>query len=74
MLIEQTVDKMLSMNMYKMAESFKERLSRPDHASLDKSEFLGFLVDDEFQDRQNKKLTSRLPEFQLKNGHYICLR
>lgn len=60
MLIEQTVNKMISMKMYKMAEGFKERISRPDHRSLDKSEFIGLLIDDEYQDRQNKKMTSRL--------------
>ena len=60
MLIEQTMDKMISMKMYKMAESFKERIARVDHRSLDKSEFIGLLVDDEYQDRQNKKMFSRL--------------
>jgi DNA replication protein DnaC len=60
MLTEQTVDKMISMKMYKMAESFKERLARADHRSLDKAEFLGLLIDDEHQDRQNKKMASRL--------------
>ena len=68
MLIEQTVDKLVSMKMYKMAESLKERLSRPDHQSLDKAEFLGLLVDDEFQDRQNKKMTSRLRSAQFKES------
>ena len=60
MLTEQTVDKMISMKMYKMAESFKERLGRTDHRSLDHSEFIGLLVDDEYQNRQNKKMTTRL--------------
>jgi DNA replication protein DnaC len=68
MLIEQTVDKMISMKMFKMAESFKERISRTDHRSLDKSAFIGLLIDDEYQDRQNKKMTSRLRGAQLKNG------
>lgn len=60
MLTEQTVNKMVSMKMYKMAESFKERLGRPDHRSLDNSEFTGLLIDDEYQDRQNRKMASRL--------------
>ncbi|MCB0411000.1 MAG: IS21-like element helper ATPase IstB [Bdellovibrionales bacterium] len=60
MLTEQTMEKMISMKLYKMAESFKERISRTDHRSLDKSEFIGLLVDDEYQDRQNKKMASRL--------------
>ena len=68
MLIEQTMDKMVSMKMNKMAESLKERLSRPDHSSLDKAEFLGLLVDDEFQHRQNKRMTSRLRVAQFKES------
>ena len=60
MLTEQTVEKMVEMKMFKMAESFKERLSRSDHQSLSQSEFVGFLIDDEFQARQTKKLSTRL--------------
>lgn len=68
MLIEQTVDKMMSMQMYKMADSFKERLSRTDHQSLDKAEFLGLLIDDEFHDRQNKKMRARLRTAKFKEA------
>jgi DNA replication protein DnaC len=60
MLVEQTMDKLISMKMFKMAESLKERLSRTDHRSLSHSDFIGFLIDDEYQDRQNKKMASRL--------------
>ena len=60
MLIEQTVEKMMAMKMGKMAESLKERIARPDHQSLSFAEFVGFLVDDEYQHRQNLKLTSRM--------------
>jgi DNA replication protein DnaC len=68
MITEQTLEKMLSMRMGKMAESFKERLSRPDHSSLSNSEFVGLLIDDEFQDRQNKKMTSRLRAAKFKES------
>jgi DNA replication protein DnaC len=60
MLIEQTVEKMMTMKMGKMAESLKERIARPDHQSLSVAEFVGFLIDDEYQHRQNLKLTSRM--------------
>lgn len=60
MLIEQTVEKMRLMKMGKMATSLKERIARPDHQSLSSAEFVGFLVDDEFQHRQNIKLDSRM--------------
>ena len=60
MQIEQTIDKMVQMKMHKMANSLKERLARIDHKELSHSEFIGFIVDDEFLDRQNKRLASRL--------------
>lgn len=60
MLVEVTVEKMMQMKLHKMATSFKERLSRSDHQELSQSEFMGFLVDDEYQHRQNAKLESRL--------------
>ena len=68
MLVEQTVEKMIHMKMHKMAESFKQRLSRADHRDLDTSEFVGLLIDDEFQERQNKKMTSRLRQAQFKEN------
>jgi DNA replication protein DnaC len=60
MLLEQTYEKMIAMKLYGMAHSVKERLERADHQSLSKEEFLGFLVDDEWLYRENRKLTTRL--------------
>jgi len=68
MLVEQTVEKMTAMKMHKMAESFQQRLGRTDHKSLTSSEFIGFLIDDEYQDRQNKKMASRLRGAQFKES------
>ena len=68
MLIEQTVEKMLVMKMGKMAESLKERISRPDHQSFSFAEFVGFLIDDEYQHRQNLKLTSRMRRASFKEA------
>lgn len=72
MLIEQTIEKMRIMKMGKMAESLKERLTRPDHQSLSVTEFLGYLVDDEYQYRQNKKMTARLRQAKFKESQ-ACL-
>ena len=72
MLTEQTINKMTSMKMFKMAESFKERLSRTDHRSMAHSEFIGLLIDDEYQDRQNKKMASRLRGAKFKD-HQACI-
>jgi DNA replication protein DnaC len=68
MLVEQTVEKMQEMKMSKMAESLKERLGREDHREMDKSEFIGLLVDDEYQDRQNKRLSARLKQAKFKQS------
>lgn len=59
MLIEQTIEKMRMMKMNKMAGSLKERISRPDHQNLSFAEFIGFLIDDEYQYRQSLQLASR---------------
>lgn len=66
MLIEQTVEKLRLMKLGKMAESLKERVSRADHQSLSFTEFVGFLVDDEYQHRQNLKLKTRLQKAAFK--------
>jgi DNA replication protein DnaC len=60
MLLEQTHTKLVEMKLYGMASSIKERLERVDHQSLSKEEFVGFLVDDEWLYRENRKLTARL--------------
>ena len=60
MLLEQTYEKLIEMKLYGMAASIKERLERVDHQSLSKEEFFGFLVDDEWLYRENRKLTARL--------------
>ena len=60
MLLEQTYAKLVEMKLYGMASAIKERLERVDHQSLSKEEFVGFLVDDEWLYRENRKLTARL--------------
>ncbi len=66
MLNQETINKMINLKLYKMAESLKERLSRSDHASLSHEDFVGFLIDDEYQDRQNKKLSRNLKKAKFK--------
>lgn len=72
MLIEQTVEKMRLIKLNKMADSLKERLTRPDHQSLSVTEMLGYLIDDEYQYRQYKKMTMRLRQAKFKESH-ACL-
>jgi DNA replication protein DnaC len=72
MLIEQTIEKMRLLKLNKMAGSLTERLSRPDHQSLPVAEFIGYLVDDEYQHRQNQKMQSRLRQAKFKESQ-ACL-
>jgi DNA replication protein DnaC len=60
MLLEQTHQKLIAMKLFGIAHSLTERLERVDHQSLDKAEFVGLLVDDEWLYRENRKLTARL--------------
>ena len=48
------------MKLFGMAEKLKERLGRVDHQDLSKAELIGLLVDDEWLNRENRKLTARL--------------
>jgi DNA replication protein DnaC len=67
MLIEQTITKLNAMKLFGMATSLKDRLSRPDHGDLAVTDFISFLVDDEWMDRENRKLTSRLKTARFKD-------
>ena len=60
MLSEQTHEKLIQMKLFGMAAALKERLNRVDHQGLSASELLGFIVDDEWLYRENRKLTARL--------------
>ncbi len=60
MLNEQAHEKLIKMKLFGMARSFKERLSRIDHQGLSITELFGLVVDDEYLDRENRKLTARL--------------
>jgi DNA replication protein DnaC len=67
MLLEQTIGKLNAMKLHGMATSLKDRLSRTDHADLSVSDFVSFLVDDEWTDRQNRKMTARLKTARFKD-------
>ena len=66
MLQEQTIGKLYSLKLSGMAEAFKEQIRRPDMSSLTFDERFGFLVDREWDVRQNRKLKRRLTMAKLK--------
>ncbi len=59
MIIEQTIDKLYQMKLFGMADSVKERISRPDHRDLSVTDFLGLIVDDECIRRDNTRRLQR---------------
>jgi DNA replication protein DnaC len=66
MLQEQTIGKLYNLKLSGMAEAFKEQIRRPDMSSLTFDERFGFLVDREWDVRQNRKLKRRLTIAKLK--------
>lgn len=49
-----------------MARSVRERLARTDHQDLSTAEMISLVVDDEWLDRENRKLTSRIKKAKFK--------
>ncbi len=62
----QTITKLQDMRLTGMAQSFQNRVSRPDHQDISKEEFVGFLVDDEYLYRQQTKQKRLLFNAKLK--------
>jgi DNA replication protein DnaC len=60
MIIEQTISKLNQMKLFGMASAVTKRLSSPDHQDLSISDFLGLVVDEEYLDRENRRMSARL--------------
>ena len=60
MLVEQTIEKLVSMKMGGMAEALRRWLDQPKDHDLAPADLVGLLVDAEWIARENKKLTARL--------------
>lgn len=60
MILEQTLEKLRAMKMSAMARSLEERIARPDHQDLAVADLIGLIVDDEYRQREQARLTSRL--------------
>ena len=68
MLTEQTIEKMHAMKLYAMTQAFTEQLASSEYASLTFEERLGLLVDTEFTERENRKLSRRLRAAKMRYG------
>lgn len=66
MIIEQTTNKLNSMKLFGMSNSYSERRIKPDHKNLSFDEFFGLVVDDEYIYRKNRKLKMLLKHARLK--------
>lgn len=60
MLVEQTMEKLVSMKLGGMAEALRQWLERPKDRDISPADLVGILVDAEWIARENKKLTTRL--------------
>lgn len=60
MLVEQTMEKLVSMKLGGMAEALRQWLERPKDRDISPADLVGLLVDAEWISRENKKLTARL--------------
>ena len=60
MLVEQTMEKLISMKLGGMAEALRQWLAQPKDRDLAPADLVGILADAEWVARENKKLTARL--------------
>ena len=65
---EPTLNKLRSMRMHAMADAWLEQQRSPDTATLGFDERFGLLVDTEYLDRENRRLTRRLYEAKLRHS------
>lgn len=60
MLVEQTMDKLVSMKLRGMADALERWLQHPKEKDLTPLDLVGLLADAEWNDRESKRLTARL--------------
>lgn len=66
MLRQQTLEKMRAMRLDAMARDFERQVSSPEHAELAFEERVGMLVDMEWTDREQRKVSRRLQTAKLR--------
>jgi len=71
MIVEETVDKLLKLNLKTMAQSFRELASSPEAKSMSFEDLMALLVDKQWTERENHRLAARLKQAKL--GMQACL-
>ena len=71
MLIHPIIDKLRALRLNAMAHTLEEQMQMPDIESLSFEERLGLLVDREANDRENRRLTTRLKKARLRQNACI---
>jgi len=66
MLTHPTMEKLRTLRLHGMVKSFEEQLSSGDYDDMDFKERLGFLIDRELTEQENRRLTSRLKQAKLR--------
>jgi DNA replication protein DnaC len=66
MLMHPTLDKLQTLRLHGMSQALVEQLQMPDIAALTFEERFGLLVDRELTERENRRLTTRLRQAQLR--------
>ena len=68
MLTNPTLEKIKELKLFGMAKAFSEQIERKEYGKLSFDERLGFLIDRENIERENKRLTTRLRTAKLKQN------
>ncbi|HEX7424269.1 MAG TPA: IS21-like element helper ATPase IstB [Terriglobales bacterium] len=68
MLVHPTLEKLHALKFLGMANAFEEQMKMPEAANLSFEERLGFLVDREMTDRDNRRLKNRLKSAKLRES------
>jgi DNA replication protein DnaC len=71
MLVEQTMEKLAEMRLHGMAAALRDWMEKPKDKDLVPADLVGLLVDSEWVQRENQKLTARLRNARMK--HPACV-
>lgn len=71
MILEETIDKLLQLNLKVMAQALRETLTNPSVGTVSWEEMITIVVDREWTERQNKRLAGRIKQAKL--GMSACM-